>query len=286
MKNRTVWIHVHIPKSGGSTVESILKKNFRKGFVRNGSLLDNYHYSKEQIEQIINIYQNITCLSDHKASTNLPFEMEDVDIFAITSIRNPVDHFLSGYFYNRNPNRPNFDPLTRELTLDEYITKLSLPENRNDFFFHQFCRGAGLGLEASINNFKTLINQEKLIVLPLDKFDEACVVLERQFPEYFRDCSYTILNKSKRDQSVSEQQYEQIREFFALDIECLDFIHTNLEQRLQKLFKSESDFKESLENFRTRCQAKTLSLVNSNKPESLVKKVKRKVKEKLLEILK
>jgi len=60
---------MHIPKNGGSTLNEILRKNFGNGFRGNYSLLDDYHYSKQQIQKVISNHPGMTCLADHKAST-------------------------------------------------------------------------------------------------------------------------------------------------------------------------------------------------------------------------
>ena len=102
----------------------------------------------------------MTCLADHKASTNLPYLMQNTDVYGITTFRNPIERFLSGYFYNRNSSY-NYVPQSKLMNLDEYIEYRSI--NKQDFFFYQVCRATGKPLEEAIKVFKYLIKTENKI---------------------------------------------------------------------------------------------------------------------------
>lgn len=277
MDKRTVWIHIHIPKSGGLTLNEILKKNFGKGFKSNYSLLDNYHYSQQQIEKIIDSHKKIACLADHKASTNLPYLSQDVDFYAITTFRNPVDRFLSGYFYNRGISQ-HYVPETKTMTLDQFIEYQA--QNKQDFYFYQVCRATGKPLKEAIETFKSLIAQEKLFVLPLTSFAKSCLVLEKKYPNFFSDCSYQIKNQSKRDQKVSQTQKEKIIEIggkgYEMELKLLNFIEDHIDKNLDNFLEKEEQ-QTALIEFKKRCNQKKESSHSQSKSSNLVKKIFRKI---------
>lgn len=254
---RAVWVHIHIPKTGGSTLNSILKRNFGRGFKVNYSpLLDGCRYSRQQVRLIIDAYQDLTCLADHKVSTDLPFNMTDVDIYGLSVFRDPVDHFLSGYFYGRHhPNNINLK--AKLMNLDEYIQDYVKRKKFCGFHFHQSCYATGLPHQEAIEKIKSLLEEEKLYALPISHFDEGCLMLETKFPQHFKDCSYIRKNVSKKNQKITEEQKQKILEIdrtgFQLEYELLNFIEKKLESNLEQLFDQKEKRKLELKKFREKC---------------------------------
>ena len=253
---RSVWIHIHIPKSGGSTFNSILKRNFGRGFKANYSLLDNYSYSQQQVKRIIDVHQDLTCLADHKVSTDLPFHLNDVDIYGLMTFRDPVDYFLSCYFYGRHhPTNNNIK--AKSMNLNDYIQDYLQRKKINDFDFYQSCRATDLPHQEAIEKIKSLLEEEKLYAIPLSRFDEGCLMLEKKFPQYFKDCSYTKKNVSKKDQKVTEKEKQKILEIdksgFQLEYELFNFVQQKLERSLKELFETEEKCCLEVKMFREKC---------------------------------
>ncbi|MDB4460834.1 hypothetical protein N9047_01425, partial [bacterium] len=49
---RQCWLHVHVPKAGGSTLRQLMNRNFGKGFYNSNSLLETKQYTRDDVSEI------------------------------------------------------------------------------------------------------------------------------------------------------------------------------------------------------------------------------------------
>ena len=259
MESRKIFINIHIPKTGGSTFIDMLARNFGrqgfgKGFCDDRGLLDDYQQDARQIEKVLAAYPEITCYSTHRLSLDLPYHREDWDLQPLTLIREPVGRFTSHYFFHRH--HTNIIPQAKEMGIGEY-TDWALAHGNQPMYIGgqtRFLTGT-VGPEA-IRLVEEYIRTRKLLLLPLHRFDEVCVMLERSFPHRFRDCTYIITNVSKKDQKLDGEQLERIKSHVGSDADLLTIAERQLDDRLAGLFRSAHDRALALEEFRERCRAR------------------------------
>jgi hypothetical protein len=248
---RSVWLHVHVPKAGGSTLRHLFRRNFDKGYYNATSLLETKQYSRTEVSEIVRCHPWVTCYSDHKLSLDLPYDREFARIFAIAFVRDPVERFISRYFFHRHfeevqclAQRMNF----RDFADAELVRKECHPSTNSQIYFLSGGRSS-----TELDVISNALGTGRAFLFPVERFDDACIFLERQFPEAFTDLSYVLANVSQKDTPVSQEDREFVRPFLAADEPLLELAHSFLDARLQAAFQTKMDQQTSLAEFRDRC---------------------------------
>ena len=91
---RKAWLHVHVPKAGGSTLRQLMNRNFGDGYYNSNSLLETKQYTRDDVSEIVRCHPWVRCLSDHKLSLDLPWNHESASVHAISYVREPVERFI------------------------------------------------------------------------------------------------------------------------------------------------------------------------------------------------
>lgn len=248
------FINIHIPKCAGTTFTCILKANFKESFIDGRSVLSDrsFKYSSDQVEEILTQFPNCKCFSDHKLSLQLPWLKYDFKVIAF--IRDPVERFLSHYRYCRQQTTTCFDPEAKKLDLDEYTEEVLVKNPRQDLRNGQCYHLFGKQDEYDFNFLETLLERELLVLIPLDRFKDACVLLEKKFPNYFKDCSYVRMNESTR--KAEEEETLRLREkisSFLEDDNRLWGIAGSSFNTLIDSYSNHFDYLSALKEFNARC---------------------------------
>ncbi len=248
---RSVWLHVHVPKAGGSTLRQLFNRNFDKGYYNSVSLLETKQYSRNDVSEIIRCHPWVTCMSDHKLSLDLPYRHDDANVFAISFVRDPISRFTSRYFFHRHFEEVNC--LAQRMSFRDFArTELEEgfadPQTNSQIYF----------LNGGKSNSDLTIIQHALEtgnahLFPIERFDEACVCMEQLFPEAFPDMSYVSVNVSKRDQQVSDDDLDYIKPFFDQDLPVVELSHQFLEATIKQAFASTHEFQKRLKGFQNLC---------------------------------
>lgn len=207
------YFHVHVRKCGGSTFHrEILGRNFGTGAYRDSSLID-YQYSAAQVLQILENCPWLRAYSSHKVSLDLPYENSVSQIRAITFVRDPIQRFVSHYFYLRNHSKA-WDPEAKRLSIDEYI-RCSVDSGKlhREAQMSQLVQLTGSSGQEGLVRLDQYLRTEQVCLFPLERFDEACLLLERVFPADFKSCHYQrVANRSKADQQPTDKSLSVLSE--------------------------------------------------------------------------
>ena len=79
-----------------------MNRNFGKGFYNSQSLLETKQYTCQDVSEIVRCHPWVECLSDHKLSLDLPYHHEHANVYALSYVRDPVERFISRYFFHRH----------------------------------------------------------------------------------------------------------------------------------------------------------------------------------------
>ena len=209
------FIFIHIPKCGGTSVESFLKKNAEAlGYEKEDGL--EYTMRKEGLAKVINLYPQY---------------------FTFTFVRNPFDRFVSIWKHSERGETNYYDKPNKNLNFKEYAylikeanpNRLSkfdlyhskkqiefiLDYNKNDFFgisrtTNKKCDFVGK-LESLQKDFKQVC---KMLNLNLSNYDLAPVNTSPEFNKIVRP-HYSSYYDS--------ETLEIVRNIYAEDIKYLEY---------------------------------------------------------------
>jgi hypothetical protein len=248
---RSVWLHVHVPKAGGSTLRHLFRRNFDKGYYNATSLLETKQYSRDEVAEIVCNHPHVRCYSDHKLSLDLPFDLPQALLFAVCFVRDPVERFISRYFFHRHfeevqciAQQVSF----REFAEAELVRGETHPSTNSQI---NFLSGGRSNTDLTL--VQAAIDTGRAFLFPVERFDEACICLEKVYPDAFSDLSYVLTNVSRKDEMVTPENREFIRPFLASDLPLIELAHEQLDHLLKSAFASQIEGQTFLAEFRDRC---------------------------------
>ncbi len=248
---RSIWLHVHVPKAGGSTLRQLMNRVFQKGYYNSSSLLETKQYTHDDVSEIIRCHPAVTCFSDHKLSLDLPYNHEHAKVFALCYVRDPVERFISRYFFHRHfeevsciAQRMSF----RDFANAELLERYAHPQTNSQIYF---LNGGRSFTDLSI--IEQAIATGRAFLFPIERFDESCILLEKTFPDVFDDLSYVRANVSNKDSDVPEHDRSFVYDYLKEDYSLFDLAHQQLDILLDKAFRSRAEREEVLKEFQERC---------------------------------
>ena len=266
-KDRDIYMHLHVPKTAGTSMWKILEANF------GGRLGADYalgghpgKYSQAQMAEVL--YQwDLDCFTAHNYSLPaIPFESLP-NIHAFSFVRDPVAKAISSYFYLRNQSQLSPWHVCKKKKLTEL-----LQENQGDIIGNLMlfdCSQVDF-LMAGIADLNSVIEYSRNYnyhLLPTERFDDSLICLEKLYPAHFRDCSYgERSNTSPRDQKVTSEDLKLIERlpWIGKDRNLHKFSIAYLDELIESCFVSEDEFAAARTDFRKRCDEKSSTSLSGN----------------------
>lgn len=254
------WCHIHIPKTGGTSLRKMFADNFGDGYFSAFSLLEHKKLRLAETQSIVSSHWNwLRCYSDHRLSLELPFDTDLVDLKALAFIREPVDQIVSQYHFQQS--KSNREMVLKDASLNDFVE--SRYRTKNGWSHHlQIRRLAGITQNKSIADISELIARRKLLLFPLDQFDLACVVLERLHPNEFRDLRYTQKNRGpERSEETPAETECLIRELAAPDFRLYALAQKTLAAAAAEVFENNLAQTQAATDFHNRSISKEASVL-------------------------
>jgi hypothetical protein len=259
---RRVFFFVHIPKCAGSTLNAIMRRNFREGYWEEYRLLEPraLRYRSEDLSKLIDFIPQMRFFAGHCISADLPYERTDVEVIAIASVRDPVERILSWYSYNRNSHR--YAQLEKRQDLGTYLEN-AIRSYDYDSDPWRWCQIPDLvdeHGENGLSRIRELVDRGRLFLFPLRRFNEMMVFLEETWPEDFVDCAYPGReNESRYDQPVTSEiqgQKERLGSLPSMEMDrrLLELAGSQLTHRIAAVPGGASAFADRLRDFEARCE--------------------------------
>jgi hypothetical protein len=250
-KPRRVWLHVHVPKAGGSTLRQLMNRNFGKGFYNSTSLLEVKQYTCKEVGEIVRCHPWVRCFSDHKISLDLPFDSEHAQILALAYVRDPLERFISRYFFHRHFEEVNClaQRLSfRDFAQAELVEKNCHPQTNSQIYFLNGGRSF-----SDLQVIESALATGSAYLFPIERFDESCICLERLFPESFSDLSYLPVNVSNKDTRIDDIDRDFALSYLREDQHVIDLANSFLDDLLAKTFCQLEEQAKALAEFQDRC---------------------------------
>lgn len=276
---RTVCLHFHIFKNAGTTIDSILEKNFSTNAIRVDAEKPNEIIALGVVIDFLNKNPEVKSFSCHQMRFPIP-NITGFNFIPMLFIRQPLDRIFSIYSFNkrRSDQRTYAIKKAQITTLGDYI-KLSLEGKQNMtmknfqvLFLSRTDTRSQVGrddLDLAIKHIKNCA-----VLGVVDRLDQSFVVAEEFLKTYFPniDLSYTPKNVSEDRIGSLEQKLKDGRskigetlwkELVAkneLDIELYEIANEELNHRIKKI----DNFDEKIKNFKNRCAKKKLNSITKH----------------------
>jgi hypothetical protein len=284
VNGKKLFLFLHIFKTGGSTFRRILKDNFGDEAAIENPYMCLQNYTKEQIEQLFYLY-SYRIFAGHVFRLRDSLKALNSSIQLIAFTRDPVEKAMSIYYYlrNRDTTNPNHPVKSKSFIemVDFVLNKKSFNPYSLDASQLEWLVGSE---DASTEEVREAVRLKRLLLFPTEEFDLACVILERMFPDDFKDCSYSDrANVSSRPKLINtnERAAAERLPWIGKDRRLHEFSKQNIKELSISIFKSELEIQKALQDFRLRCKKRKngtkTHLSKYKKLKTLIKNVIKKV---------
>jgi hypothetical protein len=278
---RKVFFHIHIWKTAGSTFLDLCRNNFGSSFHRDVMLIQEWFLSVDQLRWLLSYHPWLRCYSCHMISGNLPYDYPDATVVGIAFVRNPIKRFISSYHYMMDPNYRGGYP--KDISFEDFFSRTFVDVDNPWWRNGQVNMLAPNAPEGqALIQIRERMDEGQLVLLVSERFDESCIVLERMFPDDFKDCSYIVANVSPKKKPVPKSELKPISEYVEQSMELFNMANDYLDAKLDLLFPDPDDRKKYMNEFKNRCRVKS----RNNKFKMALKSVDNLLRTQLVNLFK
>lgn len=258
--------HLHIPKTAGSYVNQYLKSSFGRHFLHENPFLSTVEYNSQQVQEMMSFYA-FACYAGHVFNlSNVPLETH---ARGFSFVRNPIDKFLSFYFFQRGRVEVKDTHPIKKYNLPEYIAYIKdQPENTiatdgSQLTWLLGAKGGGL------DTVKKYLDNGRYALFPQERMEQSMYILTQHFAPLEKTPTLVRVNPSKRDQIINEELLDQVKKlpWVEADLQLHQLAEDFLARALAKHEAEFTDWKKAIETIKA-----------DNKKVKFSSRVKRRLK--------
>ena len=248
-KYRRVLAHYHLFKNAGSSVDQLLQNNFGDQWMSYDRTEGRSVICTEEFQEILEKHPEIQAFSSHQLIPPLP--MQDIQVFPIIFIRDPIDRIRSAYLFEWQKQLGLDAP---KGTFTEYVESKLTIRRKNAIEEFQTLRLSNID-QTRYQNFDNLDDSEILSrakrfidELPfigiVDRFDESAELLRQKispvWPNFkvtpvkanvLQNISLSLVSKRSRiREELGSKLYRRICDVNRMDTELYEYSCMKLEQ--------------------------------------------------------
>ena len=255
MVHRLFFCFIHIPKCGASSFDEILSRNFKSQYLKLPHQLYEVPISAFNLNLYIQEDENRLGIGGHRISLDIPFSnIYKYQPIAISFIRDPIKRIRSEFFYVKKlPGNVGQKPAIWKYSYSDYLRYLIKDIssfNEIDSYQTNYLIGKS---KFNFTNIEKLTEAQKLLLFPLEQFDDACLYLEKKFPDYFSDMSFVKRNLNPTLLSEEEQSLEtELSARLVQDIQLCSLANQEFSHLLNSQF-TPKELAKARQEFKYRC---------------------------------
>ena len=253
-----MFVFIHIPKTAGTTLGTILRRGFGPGYIPLYDSAKHDFFSNEECRAAATFFTEAKCIASHDFAAPLA-QPEGVDVTyePLTVLRHPADRVLSLYHYQRRASEHDSRHPFARLPFDEYLKKsIERDMERSDGKFSHVANTQAymLGRGQAIDETMKQMEEDFFFVGLTERFDESLLVLRKKFAERGYDIGFHYLpQKTGRRLSAKlclpPASYDDLMQLNHLDLQIWEHARKQLDHCIQEYGPA---FAEDLAVFRKR----------------------------------
>ncbi|TMU87703.1 sulfotransferase family protein [Bacillus sp. BHET2] len=234
MTKQPLTVFLHVPKTGGTTMNNIFRNQYSTGELFDHDRIDGKGKLIDTISPVEK--EKIKAVSGHYFyGFHQHFSM---DYTYFTLLREPVDRVLSSYYFLRD--FPGHEHI-RSLTLEEFVKTKHVAHNL------QTAMISGIGRTPKLDKALDHLSEFKVVGLT-EKFDDSLFLLQKAYGwKHVQYKKQNITKKRPLKEDVPERIIKLIEKYNTLDMKLYLYGKTRLNNEISLLSPNE---KNSLETFK------------------------------------
>jgi hypothetical protein len=238
--NDAFIIFLHIQKTGGITLQRILRKKFGPSIYQRVFRVMTGRGKPLPLEASLKAKK----MRDRYFAGHVGFGVHRLlpqPFHYVTLLREPVSRIVSLYYFARSNPTAFYHRVAKDVTLEEFSSRIQMPELDNgqtrfiagdptDLFINR--TPFGQCDQALLEKAKYNIEHHFSVVGLTEQFDHSMILLSEVMN--WKDCHYLRLNSAPKKPPIPESLVDKIAAQNWLDVELYQFAQQHFESQLMK----------------------------------------------------